>query len=230
MSFRTEIRWLSMWTHPVRRRLAMSGLIQATFKVVVVWLGNLLSGHLHREAVDIEFAGKLFSFSILHRCSWRLGSKGPVQGMNRKITAKVRSRICALWLILLSRSVSLSIISAKRFLDSAESNLSNMAGRSKIDTLWTARDCAGGGCPSAITGVVHLSIQPLKHCCISFWALANFGWGCSPSSRGPYSIKSCLAAKETRWITLGSACVLPWCRGIAEWPCDGWGLLPESWG
>ena len=45
----------------------MSGLKQATFKVAVVWFGDLLSGHLHHEAAAIKFAGKSFSFSMLRR-------------------------------------------------------------------------------------------------------------------------------------------------------------------
>ena len=126
----------------MRRMLATSGLIQATFSVAMVWLGDLLSGHLHHEAVAIKFAGRSFSFSMLQRCSSRLRSKDPVQGTNWQITAYERGHICALGLILLSRSASLSIISTKSFLDSSESNSSNMAGRSKINTLQTARDGA----------------------------------------------------------------------------------------
>ena len=79
-----------MWMHPVRRRLATSGLTHATFKVAVVWLVDLLSGCLHHEAVAIEFTGKSFSFCMLHRWSSRLGSKGPVQGTKQKITANVQ--------------------------------------------------------------------------------------------------------------------------------------------
>ena len=43
----------------------MSGLVQATFKVAVIWFGDLLSGRLHQDAAAIEFAGRLFSISTL---------------------------------------------------------------------------------------------------------------------------------------------------------------------
>ena len=66
---------------------AASGLEQATLSVAVVWLGDLLSGCLHQEAAIIELAGRSFSFSILWRCSSDDGLKGPLQGMNLKITA-----------------------------------------------------------------------------------------------------------------------------------------------
>ena len=106
-----------MQMRPVRSRLAISGLTHATFKVAVVWLSDLLSGRLHHEAAAIQFIGKLFFFSMLRRWSSRLGSKGPVQGTNQKITANVQGRMHALGLISLSRSTLLSTISTKRFLD-----------------------------------------------------------------------------------------------------------------
>ena len=147
---------------PVRSRLAISGLTHATFKVAVVWLSDLLSGRLHHEAAAIQFIGKLFFFSMLRRWSSRLGSKGPVQGTNQKITANVQGRMHALGLISLSRSTLLSTISTKRFFGSTESNLSSMGGWSKINMLQTAHDGVGRSCPSVVSGVLYLLIQPLK--------------------------------------------------------------------
>ena len=65
----------------------MSGFAHATLSVAVVWLGDLLSGCLHHEAATTELGGRSFSLLRLQRFSSRLGSKGPLHGMKRKITA-----------------------------------------------------------------------------------------------------------------------------------------------
>ena len=100
----------------------MSGVAYTTLSVAVVWLGDLLSGHLHHKAATIELGRRSFSLLRFRRFSLRLGSKGPLHGTNRKITAKVRGRIRALGPNSLSRKLLLSIISVNLSLDSAESN------------------------------------------------------------------------------------------------------------
>ena len=90
----------------------------------------------------IAFVGRSFSFSMVRRLLSRLGSKVPLQGTKRNITAYVWGRMQALGLSSLRRKLLLAIISVNLSLDSAKSNSSKKAGRLKIAP------------PSTVLGVV----------------------------------------------------------------------------
>jgi hypothetical protein len=66
-SLRTLTKWSSTRIRLVRSLLAVSRLRQATFRVAVVWLGDLFSGRLHHDAETIEPSSRPFSCSMLRR-------------------------------------------------------------------------------------------------------------------------------------------------------------------
>ena len=122
----------------------------------------------------------------------------PLQGTKQNITAYVRGWMWALGPSSFCRKLLPAIIYKNLSLDSAELNSSRRAGWSKIATLRTALDGIGGGWLATASEAVVASIQSLKSWRRSFCSSKVLGRRASPSSRGPYLIKSCLVAVISR--------------------------------
>jgi hypothetical protein len=152
-----------MRMHPVRKRLADSGLRHATFKVAVDWLGDLLSGCLYQDAANIEPSGMLFYCLMLRRWVSLVGSNRPWQDTKRKMIAKVRDQIFALRLIWVRRDGLFSHILVKFVLAVVDSNSKSRAGMLKMAMLWTAWEGGYGGSPFGVVAILlSVSIQLLK--------------------------------------------------------------------
>ena len=193
-------RWSSTWIQPVRSWLTASGLVHATFRVAVAWLGDLLSGCLHQDTEAIKPSAKSFSCSMFCRWSLLLGSNWPWQGTKQKIMKKVWGQIHAFRLISVRRKVFLSHSLTKLSLEAVDLNSSSRAGLLKIDMLWIVQDMGGGSLLSGVT--MQLSIQLLK----SWWSshCASINFVCALfSSRGLYSMRSCFDVRETHWRIRG---------------------------
>jgi hypothetical protein len=203
-SLQTFTNWSSTQMRPVRRQFAVSGFEHVTLSVVEVCLGDLLSGHLHKTAEVIKPSPRSLSHSIACKCVLLLGSNWPWHGTKWKMSGKVWCCIHALGLILVSKNRSLSHSLMKLSFDSEDSNLSRRAGLSSMVTLQIAWDGVGGASPSRVGSL--LSIQLLKSCLSSCWALINFSLGVLFSSNGPYLIRSCFEASKTWCRSWGLAC------------------------
>ena len=112
-------------------------------------------------------------------------------------------------------------ILVKRSLDSADSNSTKSAGHSKIETAWTARE---GENESGLKFVAAFSAslsQLLKRSRNVRCAAGDRSLGISSSSRGPYSIRTCLEAKIVQCWTLTKA-EASWEGGRREAGCGEW--------
>jgi hypothetical protein len=117
-------------------------------------LGDLLFGHLHRDAANIEPSGMSFSCSMLHRWASLVGSNRPWQGMKQKMIAKIWGQIFALGLIWVRRDGLFSHILVKFVLAVVDSNSKSRAGLSKMVTLQTAWEGGGGSSPSGVVAIL----------------------------------------------------------------------------
>jgi hypothetical protein len=159
-SLRTLTKWSSTHMHSVSRQLAVLGLRQATLRVAIVWLGDLLSRHLHQEAAMMDPASSSFSLSMLCRWALILGSNCPWQGTKQQITGNVRGQILALGPISVRRNGFLRQRSVKVSFALSDSNSRRIAGQLKMATLHTIHDGGRGSSPSGV--IVQLSTQSLK--------------------------------------------------------------------